>query len=69
MIVMVDTECVKYSASIKRYIQSILISEIDSSWIIVRYVHKKKMHDVILGIANFKLILYLILELHTADCK
>ena len=30
---------------------------------------KNKMHDVILGIANFKSILYLLLELHTADCK
>ena len=30
---------------------------------------KNKTHDVILGIANFKSILYLILELHTADRK
>ena len=30
---------------------------------------KNKMHDVILGVTNFKSILYLLLELHTADCK
>ena len=30
---------------------------------------KNKMLDVVLGIASFKSILYLILELHTADCK
>ena len=29
---------------------------------------KNKMLDAVLGIANFRSILYQILELHTADC-